>query len=86
VIALGQADDSEAHTRAAAAKLVELGATVWSTLELPGARLLPAPHTPSVLAPLCHVQSFYLAAHELAVARGLDPDAPPHLRKVTETL
>jgi glucosamine--fructose-6-phosphate aminotransferase (isomerizing) len=35
---------------------------------------------------LCQVQSFYMAVHRLAVARGLDPDAPPHLRKVTETV
>jgi len=25
-------------------------------------------------------------ANALAVARGLDPDRPPHLNKVTETL
>ena len=25
-------------------------------------------------------------ANELAIARGLNPDSPPHLRKVTETL
>ena len=29
---------------------------------------------------------FYRAVAELAVARGRDPDAPPHLRKVTETI
>ena len=32
------------------------------------------------------IQSFYRAAEALAVARGRDPDRPPHLSKVTETL
>jgi len=31
------------------------------------------------------VQSFYPLAEALARARGRDPDAPPHLHKVTET-
>ena len=36
--------------------------------------------------PLLLVQSFYRLANAVAVARGLDPDRPPHLQKVTETL
>jgi glucosamine--fructose-6-phosphate aminotransferase (isomerizing) len=32
------------------------------------------------------VQSFYRLVNAVAVARGFDPDRPPHLRKVTETL
>ena len=31
------------------------------------------------------IQSFYRLANALAIARGYDPDRPPHLRKVTET-
>jgi glucosamine--fructose-6-phosphate aminotransferase (isomerizing) len=38
-----------------------------------------------VLAPVATIQSFYRCAVSLSVARGLDPDHPPHLRKVTET-
>ena len=57
-----------------------------STLAVPGAALLPTPLTAPAIAPLCQVQSFYLAVHRLAAARGLDPDAPAHLRKVTETV
>lgn len=37
------------------------------------------------LAPLATIQSFYRFAVSLSLARGLDPDRPPHLRKVTET-
>jgi glucosamine--fructose-6-phosphate aminotransferase (isomerizing) len=36
--------------------------------------------------PIVFIQSFYKMVNELAVVRGYDPDSPPHLRKVTETL
>ena len=38
------------------------------------------------LAPVLAIQSFYKMANALSVARGYNPDQPPHLRKVTETL
>ena len=47
---------------------------------------LPTQHAHPVIAPLLFAQSFYRLATMLSLARGLDPDAPPHLRKVTETL
>jgi len=34
---------------------------------------------------LCLIQSFYAMAPRLAAARGVDPDKPPHLQKVTRT-
>jgi glucosamine--fructose-6-phosphate aminotransferase (isomerizing) len=37
------------------------------------------------LDPIAVVQAFYGMAEALARARGLDPDKPPHLRKVTRT-
>jgi glucosamine--fructose-6-phosphate aminotransferase (isomerizing) len=39
-----------------------------------------------VLEPIAYALSFYRLANDLALARGLDPDRPPHLRKITETL
>jgi glutamine---fructose-6-phosphate transaminase (isomerizing) len=87
VLVVGQDDDSADTTRRVAARLVALGADVRSALDVPGARRLPVPAAvPPAIAPLCQVQSFYLAVHRLAAARGLDPDAPAHLRKVTETV
>jgi glucosamine--fructose-6-phosphate aminotransferase (isomerizing) len=38
-----------------------------------------------VLAALATIQSFYRLAASLSVARGFDPDRPPHLQKITET-
>jgi glucosamine--fructose-6-phosphate aminotransferase (isomerizing) len=35
---------------------------------------------------MLQIEALYRAAAELSVARGLDPDRPPHLRKVTETI
>ena len=87
VLVVGQDDDSADTTRRVAARLVALGADVRSALDVGGATRLPVPAAvPPVIAPLCQVQSFYLAVHRLAAARGLDPDAPAHLRKVTETV
>ena len=85
ILAIGQDDASGPGTREVIAKLVALGASVASTLDVPGTRALPIGDAPPVLAPLCAVQSFYLALPALAAARGLDADAPPHLRKVTQT-
>lgn len=38
------------------------------------------------LAPICSIASFYLMANAIALLRGHDPDQPPHLKKVTETV
>jgi glucosamine--fructose-6-phosphate aminotransferase (isomerizing) len=47
---------------------------------------LPTVAAHPVIEPLLAIQSFYRAANALALARGLDPDRPPHLNKITETL
>jgi len=50
----------------------------------PGA--LPALGAHPAIEPILMIQSFYRMANALSVARGYDPDSPPHLNKVTETL
>ena len=47
---------------------------------------LPALMTAAALEPILQIQSFYRLANNLSVARGLDPDSPPHLNKVTKTV
>lgn len=86
VVVVGQADHTAPATRTTVARLVELGADVRSALAIPGATALPVPAASPVIAPLCQVASFYRAVPRLAAARGLDADAPHHLRKVTETV
>ena len=39
-----------------------------------------------LFAPLLTIQSFYRAINALALRRGQNPDVPPHLNKVTETV
>lgn len=52
----------------------------------PGALSLPAlADADPAIAPILSIQAFYRFAAALSIERGLDPDRPPHLRKVTET-
>lgn len=84
VLAFAQPDDTGPGTAAVVAEFSARGAQVW----LAGADgQLPLPHAPHPLcAPLLAVQSFYKAINALALRRGHNPDVPPHLNKVTETV
>lgn len=44
-----------------------------------------AEHIHPALEPILQVQSFYRLVNALSVARGFDPDKPPHLNKITRT-
>jgi len=52
----------------------------------PGTTRLPTMEAAPEIAPILLVQSAYRMIASLAVLRGLDPDHPPHLRKITETV
>lgn len=52
----------------------------------PGAVALPSLRAHPAIEPMLQMQSFYRAVNALSIARGLDPDRPPHLAKVTETV
>ncbi|HEX4387410.1 MAG TPA: SIS domain-containing protein [Steroidobacteraceae bacterium] len=56
------------------------GASVAHATTLPSERAHP------LIEPLLFAQSFYRMANALSVARGYDPDRPPHLNKVTVTV
>ena len=64
------------------------GADVFLTgAEVPGATTLPmVPDLHPLVAPLVTMAGFYAFIEKLARRRGFDPDTPPHLRKVTETV
>jgi len=47
---------------------------------------LPLSDAHPAIEPMLFIQRFYRLANALALARGLDPDHPPHLSKVTETV
>lgn len=84
VLAFGQPDATDAGTRAVVDEFRARGASVW--LAAPGGEL-PVADTPDpAFAPLLAAQSFYRAVDALSLRRGFDPDRPPHLNKVTETV
>jgi len=88
VLLFAQQDDALAGVMATARDFHQRGATVWTAA--PGASgrdALPIiPTRQPMCAPILAIQSFYRAVNALAIARGRDPDHPPHLAKVTETV
>jgi glucosamine--fructose-6-phosphate aminotransferase (isomerizing) len=87
VLMFTQNDDTRAGIAELAAEFAARGARVMlAGAEARGAVTLPTVGAHPVIEPLLAIQSFYRAAEALALARGLDPDRPPHLHKVTETL
>jgi glucosamine--fructose-6-phosphate aminotransferase (isomerizing) len=85
-LVFAQNDESRASVDAMAAGLGERGADVLLAAPGEGGDVLPTLATHPVLEPILMIQSFYRMANALSVARGYDPDSPPHLNKVTETL
>lgn len=84
VLAFAQPDETGAGTRAVLAEFAARDAQVWLA-DVDGDLPLPvAPHP--ACAPLLTIQSFYRAINALALRRGHNPDLPPHLNKVTETV
>jgi len=82
----GQSDETGRNVVETAAALAERGARVFlAGGDAVGATSLPIIRCSALLEPIVLIQSFYRAANALALARGLDPDRPPHLAKVTET-
>ena len=63
------------------AKVMTAGFTLDGTITLP-----TVSDADAVIEPVLFIQSFYKMANALSVARGYNPDEPPHLNKVTETV
>ncbi len=90
VLMFALADAGGEDTRALAAELAAGGAPILLASSEPG----PAPGLPlplprplhPLLDPIPALLAFYQFAVAVAEARGLDPDRPRGLRKVTETL
>ena len=92
VLAFAQPDGTGAGTCTLAEEFAQRGAQVWLAAvgDAPTAgaarplEVVPAPHP--ACTPLLTIQSFYRAINALALRRGFNPDLPPHLNKVTETV
>jgi glucosamine--fructose-6-phosphate aminotransferase (isomerizing) len=102
VLLFSQSDETRAGVETLAAELAGRGAHVMlagdpaaSNTEVsaaPGGRqsvrpqVLPTLDAHPAIQPMLLIQSFYRMANALSIARGLDPDRPPFLSKVTETV
>ncbi|MBL8560840.1 MAG: SIS domain-containing protein [Gemmobacter sp.] len=88
VLALGIEDAALPQLCTTAERLAAQGADVFVTgADVPGATRLPSvPGLHPIVAPLVMIAAFYAFVEGLARRRGFDPDTPPHLRKVTETV
>src|SRR5690606_28961002 len=85
VLAFAQPDETGAGTLAAAQEFRGRDAQVWVAAEREGE--LPLAHAPHpACAPLLTIPISYRAITALALRRGFNPDVPPHLNKVTETV
>lgn len=87
-LVLDPADEGSESTLSVARNFAGLGAEVaYAGSDVaPGIALPVPPESPAALMPLLQARAFYGGIAALAAARGLDPDRPPHLRKVTQTL
>jgi glucosamine--fructose-6-phosphate aminotransferase (isomerizing) len=87
VLFLTQDDDTSSGTLDLAREFNQRGAHVWIAGNDEGADRLPVSATlHPACTPIVTIASFYRAANALALRRGRNPDMPPHLRKVTETV
>lgn len=88
MLALGVDDAALPQLCATAERLASQGADVFVTgATVPGATTLPMiGGLHPLVAPLVTMAGFYAFVEALARRRGFDPDTPPHLRKVTETV
>lgn len=87
VLVFSQNDEARAGVELLAGELVARKANVMIVgSRSQGALNLPAEPAHPVIEPMLIAQTFYRMANALSLARGLDPDRPPNLRKVTETV
>jgi glucosamine--fructose-6-phosphate aminotransferase (isomerizing) len=88
VLAFVQDDETRPGVEAVAAACAEKGAAVMQAggAAASGVSALPSLAAHPALEPIAQVLSFYRLANRLALERGFDPDRPPNLRKITETL
>lgn len=87
VLVFRQSDETESGVEDLLAEVVARGGDVMVAGDAPrGAISLRTTPAQPAIEPMLQIQSFYRAVNALAVARGFDPDRPPHLAKVTETV
>ncbi|MFC6592794.1 SIS domain-containing protein [Deinococcus lacus] len=85
LLGLTSADAAQPATAAAYAELVRAGADLRTLGPAPESSLQTPASGHAYLDPVTSALAFYLFAAHLALGRGLNPDEPPLLSKVTRT-
>jgi glucosamine--fructose-6-phosphate aminotransferase (isomerizing) len=83
ILGFAPSDQAGGDVAAVAATFAERGAI---TLIAGSGGVLPALTDHPATEPIAMLASFYGMAEALSMVRGMDPDSPPHLAKVTQTL
>ncbi|MBM6593324.1 SIS domain-containing protein [Microvirga pudoricolor] len=89
VLVLSQRDETLGGVTDLVSKLRDQGVpvVVAGAADGPATAMLPSlEDVHPYLAPIAMIQSFYPLVNAIALARGRNPDSPPRLRKVTETV
>ena len=87
VLMFVQSDETRAGVESLAQQLAARGTDVMlAGAELPNIASLPSLRSHPAIEPMLMIQSFYRMVSSLSLARGFDPDRPPNLSKVTETV
>jgi glutamine---fructose-6-phosphate transaminase (isomerizing) len=88
VLCFASGDAAESAVVSIADEIAAKGAVVFVTSDKANAatRILSIRTGHPLTDPLCLMVSFYAMVERIALAQGNDPDAPRHLRKVTETI
>ena len=88
ILAFAAGDAAEPGLVEVAGKVAAMGAQVFVTSDMapPASRIAHVRTGHPLTDPLALIVSFYAMVERLALARGVDPDLPRHLRKVTQTL
>ena len=85
LLGFATSDDAGDDVRAAAAEFAGRGAAVHLADAASDDSRPPAIRSHPAIEPILMIQSFYPMVNTVSLRRGLNPDQPPHLRKVTET-
>jgi glucosamine--fructose-6-phosphate aminotransferase (isomerizing) len=88
VLGFAAGDAAEGSLAEVADQMAHKGARVYATTtKVQGATSIDHIRTNHGLCdPLSLIVSFYSMVEAFATSRGVDPDAPRHLKKVTETI
>ena len=87
VLIFAQNDETRDGVEALATELAGRRADVMvAGAQAPRSVALPSVSASPILEPMLIVQSFYRMVNALSLARGRNPDQPPYLLKVTETV